>query len=85
MKYSKLEGELGEDVKEEIVKSREEEDGTDYSDDYWRYGQNYDNDADVVEDIPAQDESDNTRKTFYQSHIFPMHMLTSLKVCFHIT
>ena len=68
------------------MKSREDEDGTDYSDDYWRYaqehGQNYQNDEDIEEDAPINDESDNSRKTFYQSHIFPMHMLTSLKVHF---
>lgn len=64
-------------MKEEVVKANVKETGADYSDDlnypFDDLNSPYDDDDDDV-DLGPQ------RKTFYQSHIFPMHMLQSLKV-----
>ena len=48
--------------------------GTDYSDDLNSPFDDINNPYDDELDVGPQ------RKTFYQSHIFPMHMLQSLKV-----
>ena len=62
-------------MKEEVVKANVKETGVDYSDDL-----NY-----PFDDLNSPYDDDDVdsgpqRKTFYQSHIFPMHMLQSLKV-----
>ena len=61
-------------MKEEVVKANVKETGDDYSDDldypFDDLNTPYDDDVDLGPQ----------RKTFYQSHIFPMHMLQSLKV-----
>ena len=48
-------------------KSKNSEDGQDYNDF---------NDRNNV-----KDDTKSSRKTFYQSHIYPMHLLENLKVC----
>ena len=62
-------------MKEEVVKANVEEAGVDYSDDLNSPFDDLNNPYDDDDlDLGPQ------RKTFYQSHIFPMHMLQSLKV-----
>ena len=61
-------------MKEEVVKANVKETGDDYSDDLDYPFDDLNSPYNHEEDLGPQ------RKTFYQSHIFPMHMLQSLKV-----
>ena len=59
------------------MRANVEEAGTDYSDDH---GSDGEIDRDLFDDWGDDLDEGPQRKTFYQSHIFPMHMLQSLKV-----
>ena len=59
------------------------ESGTDYSDDV--FSEEIEDSVDEAEEAQSEEAVERTtiqqrRQTFYQSHIFPMHLLSQLKV-----
>ena len=70
-------------MKEEVVKSEHEmEHGTDYSDDVWSEEAQETVHKEVKETRVETNTPRQRRMTFYQSHIFPMHLLHQLKVLY---